>query len=120
MAMPTFDSVDDYLDAQEPDIKKTLKVVRATIKKAIPKAEESVSYKIPTYKIDGTAVIFFAAWKKHWSLYPITAVVTRTLQKELAGHEVQKGTLKLPYDEKPPTALITKIAKLRAREERDR
>jgi uncharacterized protein YdhG (YjbR/CyaY superfamily) len=116
MGMPDFASVEDYLAAQPDDVARVLKIVRSTIRKAIPKAEESVTYKIPTYKLDGVAVIFFAAWKKHWSLYPATTLVTTTCKRGLAPYEVQKGTIKFPYDAKPPATLIAKIAKLRASE----
>lgn len=115
MPMPDYASVDEYLAAQEPSAARVLKAVRAAIRKAIPRAEESISYKIPTYKIGGVAVIFFAAWKQHWSLYPASELVTNTLAAQLKKYEVHKGTIKLPY-EAPPATLIAAIARLRAKE----
>jgi uncharacterized protein YdhG (YjbR/CyaY superfamily) len=60
MTKVDFGSVEDYIDAQPMGSRKVLERVRATIRKAIPKAEETISYGIPTYKVDGAVVIYFA------------------------------------------------------------
>ena len=109
-------SVDEYVAAQPPATAKLLELVRATIRKALPRAEESISYAIPTYKIDGAPVIYFAGWKRHYSLYPIGKLVEREMAAELAKLDVDNGTIKFPLDEPMPTALIARVAKLRAQE----
>jgi len=116
MAMPSFESVNAYLAAQSPQAKKAVVQVRAAIRKALPQARETISYKIPTYEIDGKPVVYFAAWKRHYSLYPITAAVQRALAAQLAGVDVEKGTVRFPFDAPVPSALIARIAKLRAAE----
>ena len=55
--------------------------MRATIRKAVPKAEESISYKIPTYKLRGERLLYFAGWKQHYSLYPATKRLLAALQR---------------------------------------
>jgi uncharacterized protein YdhG (YjbR/CyaY superfamily) len=116
MAMPDYESVPAYLAAQPPDVRRVLTQVRAAIRKAIPQARETISYKIPTYEVGGKPVVYFAAWKRHYSIYPISAGVQRALQTVLAGCDVEKGTVRFAFDAPVPGALIARIAKLRAAE----
>jgi len=94
----------------------TLQRVRTTVRKAVPKAEEVISYQIPAFKLEGSAVIYFAGWKAHYSLYPATQKVIATFERELAEYELRKGTIRFPLSEPVPTKLIAAIAKLRAQE----
>lgn len=116
MAMTAYDSVDDYIAAQPAPVQALFERVRKTIRKAVPRAEESVSYKIPTYKLNDRPLLYFAAWKKHWSLYPASPKLVKALGDDLEPYEVEKGTIRFPYDDSIPMKLITKIAKLRAKE----
>ena len=116
MAKTDFRSVDDYLASLPEATQAVLRQVRAAIRSALPGADEVISYQIPAYKLGGKAVIYFAGWKKHWSLYPVTEKLQAALGGEIAGYEVSKGTLKFPLSEPVPTALVEKIAKLRAEE----
>jgi uncharacterized protein YdhG (YjbR/CyaY superfamily) len=63
-----FKSVDDYIASQPDDVRGILERVRTTIRKAVPRAEEVIWYNIPTYKLHDSAVIYFAGWKKHYSI----------------------------------------------------
>ena len=116
MAMPRYASVAKYLAAQSPTARRLLAQVRAIVKKAIPSAEETLSYGIPTYALDGKAVIFFAAWKNHFSIYPVSTPVAETLGDAIAPYRAAKGTLQFGYDAPLPAKLIERIAKLRAAE----
>jgi uncharacterized protein YdhG (YjbR/CyaY superfamily) len=109
-------SVDQYIAAQPREVQRILRQVRSAIRKAVPRAEESITYQIPTYKLEGERVIYFAGWKEHYSLYPATAPLVAALQKALARYELSKGTIRFPLDEPVPVGLITRIAKFRARE----
>lgn len=116
MAKTTYKSVDDYIAAQPEAVRGLLANVRATLRKALPKADEVISYQIPTYKIDGVAVIFFSGWKQHWSLYPASEGIVRGLEKELADYEVEKGTIRFSLSKPAPKKLVAAIAKIRAAE----
>lgn len=116
-ATPT---VDRYLAAQPAATRAVLDRVRAAIRKAVPKAEECITYQIPTYRLPGGTVIYFAGWKKHFSLYPASALVVATFKDELSGRDMSKGTIRFPLDEKVPVGLIGKIVRLRAKEVRAR
>jgi uncharacterized protein YdhG (YjbR/CyaY superfamily) len=123
MAKTDFRSVDDYLATMPPGTRAVLDEVRAVIRAALPDAEEVISYQIPTYKQDGIAVIYFAGWKKHFSLYPVGEALVEALP-EAARYPLSKGTIRFPLDEEVPRALIRKIVGLRkevvAKEARER
>lgn len=109
-------SVDEYISSQPEAVRGVLSRLRDTIRKAVPEAEESISYGIPTYKLGGERVLYFAAWKKHYSLYPITGRVIAALKAELAPYEVDKSTIRFAYTQPVPVKLIRRIAKFRAKE----
>lgn len=116
MAKTDYKSVDDYIAAQPEAVRGLLADVRAALRKALPKADEVISYQIPAYKIDGAAVIFFSGWKRHWSFYPASEGIATQLKKELAAYDVEKGTLRFPLTKPAPKKLIAAIAKIRAAE----
>lgn len=113
MAKTGIKTVDEYLEQQSAATQKALRSVRSAIRKALPKAEELISYKIPAYKLNGRMVIFFAGWKEHYSVYPAGDELAE-LKEELARYERSRGTIRFPLAEKVPVKLIAKIAKLRA------
>jgi uncharacterized protein YdhG (YjbR/CyaY superfamily) len=110
------ESVDEYIAAQPEAARQSLKLVRTAIRKAVPKAEESISYKIPTYKLKGERLLYFAGWKLHYSLYPATKRLLATLKDDLKQFEVVKSTVRFSLAEPVPVKLIAKIAKFRAKE----
>jgi len=116
MAKTDFKSVDQYIAAQPEAVREILGRVRGIIRRAIPKAEEVISYQIPAYKLPGGAALFFAGWKAHYSLYPATDHVVGTLKDELATYKISRGTIRFPLSEPVPAKLIERIARLRAQE----
>ena len=116
--MPTsdFQSVEQYIAAQPPPAQAALQRVRTAIRKALPKAEESISYKIPAYKLNGAVVLYFAGWKHHYSLYPAGVELVAQFRDDLAPYVVNKSTIRFPLSEPVPAKLIERIAKFRAAE----
>ena len=82
----------------------------------MPDAEQGISYRIAALKLDGRPLLYFAAFKGHIGLYPMTAGVKAALEAGMAPYPQSKGTLRFPHDGKLPLTLIGKIAKLRAKE----
>jgi uncharacterized protein YdhG (YjbR/CyaY superfamily) len=115
MANAEFESVDQYIASCPETVQSVLERVRSTIRKAVPQAEESISYKIPAYKLGGDPVLYFAAWKKHFSIYPATASVIAAFGGNIAPYVV-KSTLRFPVSQPVPVTLIARIAKFRAKE----
>jgi uncharacterized protein YdhG (YjbR/CyaY superfamily) len=109
-------SVDEYIRAQPEAAQSVLKRVRSVIRKAVPGAQEAISYKIPSYKLRGEAFLYFAGWKRHYSLYPASGPVLTAFKDELAPYEISKGTIRFPVSQPVPEKLIGRIAKLRAKE----
>lgn len=116
MAKTGFISVDGYIAAQPKAVQGVLRRVRSAIRRAIPAAEETISYHIPAYKMPGGRVLYFAGWKRHYSLYPVTARLLAEFKDELAAYEVEKGTIRFPLSGAVPVKLIERIAKFRAAE----
>jgi len=116
VAKNDFKSVDEYIASQPAAVQSVLTQVRAAIRKALPKAEEVISYKIPTYKLHGGAVLYFAGWKQHYPLYPAGARLVAAFQAELAPYKVNKGTIRFPLSQPVPVKLIERVAKFRAKE----
>ncbi len=90
--------------------------VRGIIRKAVPAAEEVISYQIPAFKLHGKPVLYFAAWKEHYSLYPSNTRLVAAFKDELEGYERAKGTIRFPLSEPVPVKLIEGIARFRAKE----
>lgn len=102
-----FATVEDYLDSLAPEVRGVLEEVRATIHAALPGAEDTISYHIPTVVLDGRRVVHYAGWKHHVSLYP--APDDPALADEIAPYAGGKGTLKFPLDQPVPHELVTRI-----------
>jgi uncharacterized protein YdhG (YjbR/CyaY superfamily) len=117
MAKTDFKSVDQYLASQPKDVQAVLKRVRSTIRKALPRAKEVISYQIPAYKLPGGTALFFAGWKEHYSLYPATAPLLEAFEAELAPYKVNKATIRFELSQPVPVKLIERIAKFRAKED---
>ena len=99
--------IGDYIRGFDPDVQR----VRSTIRQAVPRAEESISYRIPTYKLNGRPVIYFAAFKEHYSVYPVTATVVAALKKDLEPYAYNgKGTVRFPFSAPVPVKKISSAA----------
>jgi uncharacterized protein YdhG (YjbR/CyaY superfamily) len=116
MAKNGFKSVDEYIASQPPAVQGILAQVRSAIRKAVPGAQEVISYNMPTYTLYGGRLLYFAVWKRHYSIYAATEQVMAAFQGELASYEVDKGTIRFPLSEPAPVKLIGRIAKFRANE----
>jgi uncharacterized protein YdhG (YjbR/CyaY superfamily) len=116
MAKSEFKSVSHYIGSQPEGAQGTLRRVRSAIRKAVPRAKESISYGMPTYKLYGDTVLHFAGGKQHYSLYPATRQVVAAFKDDLAPYEVNKGTIRFPLSQPVPARLIARIAQFRAME----
>lgn len=119
MKAEKFKTVEEYIASQTIDKRAKLKEVRATIKKAAPGAEEVISYNIPSFKLDGSGLIWYAAHKEHIGMYPISAE-NKDLKKEFAGYAGSKGTIRFPLDKPMPLGLISKLVKYRIKQNNEK
>lgn len=119
MTSPAHKTIDAYIAAQPEAMQCILETVRATVRKALPDAEEVISYNMPAFKLHGRVLLYFAGWAEHYAIYPGSADGLNELQDELAPYKVSKGTIRFEMTEKVPVRLIARIAKVRAQENAD-
>jgi len=109
-------NVDDYLAGVPEPARSTLKKVRAAIRSAVPpEATEAIGYRIPTFRYKG-ALLGFAAFSDHCSLFPMSLAVMAAFNNELKGFPTSKGTIRFPVDKPLPAALVKKPVKARIAE----
>lgn len=113
------ETTDEYIAGFPEDVQKILEKVRQTIKQAAPDAEETISYQMPTFKQNGSYVVYFAAFKKHLGLYP-TPEGIEAFKDELAPYKNAKGSVQFPLDKPIPYDLIGRIVTFRVKENRAR
>jgi uncharacterized protein YdhG (YjbR/CyaY superfamily) len=110
----TSKNVDEYIAAFPPDVQDILERIRLTIRNAAPQAQEAISYKIPTFRLNG-ALVYFAAFKKHIGFYPPVRGDAK-LAKALSPYAGEKGNLKFPLDQRMPYGLIARLVKFRVKQ----
>jgi uncharacterized protein YdhG (YjbR/CyaY superfamily) len=104
--------VDDYLAALPEDVRFTLEKLRKTIKAAAPKAEETISYQIPTFKYHGP-LVFFAAFKNHCSFFVVSKSLIERYRSELEPYDTSGTTIHFSAENPLPAPLVKKIVKAR-------
>jgi uncharacterized protein YdhG (YjbR/CyaY superfamily) len=108
-----------YVAAQPAGSRKALKQIRDAIRAAAPNAVEAFGYGIPGFKLDGRVLIWYAAWKAHTSLYPMSRQMERDHAAAIKPYETSsKGTIRFPLEKPMPVALIKKLIKSRMAEMR--
>lgn len=108
MTGPKANTVDEYITSFPSEVRTLLDQIRMTFKTAIPGAEETISYSIPTYRLNNTYIIYFAGYKTHIGIYPIPNG-DELFQEEIARFKKGKGTLQFPLNKPIPFDLIAKV-----------
>jgi len=112
------ETIDEYIASFPENIQEILKEIRQAIREAAPDAEETISYQMPAFRLNGM-LVYFAAFKNHIGFYPTSSGVA-AFKDELSQYEVSKGAIRFPLGQPVPINLITKIAKYRVEENLDR
>ncbi len=107
-------SIDRYISAFHYETKILLKKLREVIRKAAPEAEETISYAMPTFTMEGN-LVHFAAYKNHIGFYPAPSGIT-AFKKDLSIYKSSKGAVQFPLDKPLPLNLISRIVKFRVNE----
>jgi uncharacterized protein YdhG (YjbR/CyaY superfamily) len=110
------ENIDEYISSFPEEVQKLLNDIRSTIRKAAPDATESISYAIPTFKLNGSNLVHFAAFKEHIGFYA-TPTGHEAFEKKLSKYKQGKGSVQFPLDEPMPHDLIKKIVKFRVEQE---
>jgi len=106
----------EYLATLPADRRAALEQLRIAIRAAAPGAEESFGYGMPAFTLGGKPLVWYAAWKRHYSLYPLSAAMLRDHAAEIEGYETAKGTIRFPASRPLPLDLVGKLVAARAGE----
>lgn len=105
-------TIDAYIAEFPKETQMLLQKIRTIIQKTVPEATESISYSIPTFKLNGTPLIHFAAYKHHIGFYA-TPTGHEAFVEELARYKQGKGSVQFPLDQSIPFDLIERIVVFR-------
>jgi uncharacterized protein YdhG (YjbR/CyaY superfamily) len=109
-------NIDEYVSGFPPEVQTVLQKIRVTIHNAAPEAEETISYRMPAFKMR-RMLVYFAAFKKHIGLYPPVSG-DAGIEAAIAPYAGEKGNLRFPLDRPIPYELIGRIVKLRVKQDR--
>lgn len=109
-------STEEYLAALGPGRQEAVRALRRAILEAVPEAAESFTYGIPAFKFRGRSLAWCAAWKNHYSLYPITEGMRAAGAGDLERYPLSKGTIRFPASEPLPLDLVQRLVRARAEE----
>ena len=103
-----------YVAARPAQSRRALARIRQAIRSAAPSAVETFSYGIPAFQLHGRMLVWYAAWREHASLYPITDDIKRAHAAAIKGYKTSKGTIRFPLEDPIPTGLVKRLVKARA------
>jgi uncharacterized protein YdhG (YjbR/CyaY superfamily) len=115
-SIPT--TIDEYIASFPEEVQEILQELRATIREAAPEAEETISYRMPTFNLEGN-LVHFAAYKNHIGFYPTPSGI-ENFKEALSAYEGAKGSVKFPINQPLPFETIAKIVKFRVQENVDK
>jgi uncharacterized protein YdhG (YjbR/CyaY superfamily) len=110
-----FKTIDEYIKTFPENIQSILEEMRQAIHEAAPQAIETISYQMPTFKLNGKNLAYFAAFKNHIGFYPIPSGI-EAFKKELSSYKQGRGSVQFPFDKPIPFDLVKKITMFRVKE----
>src|SRR5260370_16343508 len=115
MPAKKFETINEYIEAFQESVRTLLEKMRGTVEEDAPEAIESISYDMPTFKLDGKRLVYFSAWKNHIGFYSIPEG-NEAFRKQLSPYSGPKGSLRFPLEKPIPYDLVKKIVTLRSKE----
>jgi uncharacterized protein YdhG (YjbR/CyaY superfamily) len=109
-------STDEYLATLTAEKRAALEALRETVRAAAPGAEEGFSYGMPLFRLGGKPLVWLAAWKHHYGLYPLSAGMLAALGHGAEGFETAKGTIRFPASRPPPAGIVNTLVRARIAE----
>lgn len=106
-------TIDEYMAGVPDDMRAALQRLRAQIHELVPDATETISYGLPAFKLDGRALVWFAAWKAHCSMYPLTDTFMEAHAGELKGYRRTKGSVHFTPEAPLPPPLVARLVRAR-------
>jgi uncharacterized protein YdhG (YjbR/CyaY superfamily) len=109
-------NIDEYLAALSDDKRAALEKLRKTIRAAVPKAEEGISYGLAAFRLAGKPLVGFGAAANHCAFYPMSSTTVNAHQGDLEAYDTSKGAIRFQADKPLPVALVRKLVKARIAE----
>jgi uncharacterized protein YdhG (YjbR/CyaY superfamily) len=113
------DAVENYIVQFPPEVQKELNKLRKHIRSLVPYAQETLSYGIPTFKVNGKNLVHFGGFKNHTSFFPGASGI-EAFKDELSAYKVSKGTIQFPLNMPIPLDLVTRIVRFRLKEQQEK
>jgi len=113
-------SIDEYLAAVSDEQRAALEKLRRTIKRAVPQAEECISYGLAAFRLDGKPLVAFGATANHCAFYLMSGSTVDDHRQELQKYDTSKGTIRFPANKPLPATLVRKLVQARIAENRGR
>ena len=110
-AKPT--TMDGYLAAVSHEQRAALERLRKTIRSAVPRAQEGLSYGVPAFRLNGRPLVAFGAAARHCAFYPMSSATLEDHRSELEGYDTSKGTIRFQADHPLPAALVRAVVRAR-------
>lgn len=114
-----FKTIDEYIKTFPKNVQRILEKLRQTIREAAPESAETISYQMPTFKLNGRFLVSFAAWQHHIGLYPIPSG-TEAFKKEISKYRGAKSTVRFPIEEPVPYDVVAQLVRFRMKEESEK
>ena len=115
MSRSQFKTIDEFIASFPKNVRDVLEELRRAIRESAPNAEETISYGIPTFDLNGRHLVHFSAYKNHVGFYPTSSGI-KAFKKELSPFKTSKGTVQFPLNKPIPLDLVKKIVKFRVKE----
>jgi len=113
-----FSTIDEYIALFSPPVRDKLNQLRRLVRELAPEATEKISYRMPTFYLNGN-LVHFAAYAHHIGFYPTSSGIAR-FERELVPYKFSKGAVQFPLDEDLPLDLIRRIVEFRIEENRNK
>jgi len=108
--------IDTYLAALPADKRAALEKLRAAIRAAAPRSVECISYRLPSFRLDGKLLVAFGATANHCAFYLMSAETLKSFKAEVKGYSTSAGTIRFQPEEPLPVALVRRLVKARIAE----
>ncbi len=110
-----YKTIDEYIKTFPAGVQSILEKMRQTVRGVAPEATEAISYRMPTFKLNGANLVHFAAFKNHIGFYPTPSGIEQ-FKKELSPYEGSKGAVQFLLNKPIPFDLVKKIVMFRVKE----
>ena len=112
---PKINTVEEYLSMLPDDVFQALENIRQIIQFLVPDAEETISYRVPSYKYKGM-LVGFGATRNHCSFFVMSSTLLNDFQDEIKDFDTSTGTIRFTPEKPIPNDLITRIVMTRLAE----